>query len=660
MKTNILTLPVILLVFVLIPLKIFSQQYYTNGSAQSLGGECYLMTPEQYYQAGSVWYSDQIDLTQPFDIYFWAFFGWNNDLEYTGPDSSYDYKTGADGICFVLQKYGTNALGSPGLDIGYSNQTTGAFIPSFIVEFDTWWNYNYNDWNEDHIAIQKNGKADHTLAANYIAGCVQASATDFNIEDSTIHLARVTWNPATDSLKVYFDCVFRIGIQYDIINNVFNGDPVVWWGFTAGTGSATNYQYVCRDTSMKYYEATICKGDSAQLDASLGVIGGNSYQWTPNYNITNTTIANPFIFPDSTVTYHVAYKDTCGLLNMDSVTVYVNDAPVDLGPDTFICTGSYPFDAGSGFAGYLWQDGSTTQTFNADTTGIYWVEVTGTNGCSERDSVTLSFYSQPIVSFTANDSLGCEPFSVNFTDNSTLAATWLWNFGDPASGASNTSTSQNPSHLYNNAGTYNVSLYVTTSDDCSGSLTANNMISVYNMPVADFYSIPNVGNILSPAISFFNSSTFANSWGWDFGDIFSEENTSTLQDPAHIYSSADTFNVCLKATTQYGCEDSICKDMIIQDNYSFYVPNVFSPNQDGDNDIFIPKYTNMDESSFEMHIFDRWGEEVYQTKDISKGWDGKIRGKKIDTSSAVFQWLIFINDNYGNRHKFAGHVTLIK
>lgn len=153
-----------------------AQSYFLNGTAQSLGGDCYQLTTTQGNQNGTVWYSDLIDLSQPFDLNFTMNFG------------TFD-ATGADGMVFVLQDVGTNALGQTGGALGFSG-----FNPSFGIEFDTWQNGQYGDLIQDHIGFVSDGSVDHNPPTG-LGGPVTANANGGNIEDGEEHPVRITWDP---------------------------------------------------------------------------------------------------------------------------------------------------------------------------------------------------------------------------------------------------------------------------------------------------------------------------------------------------------------------------------------------------------------------------------------------------------------------------------
>ena len=184
-----------------------AQTYFLNGTAISLGNDCYQLTTTLGYQNGTVWYADQIDLNEPFNLEYRMNFG-NLDAN------------GADGMCFVLQTVGTGAIGDTGGGMGYLN-----FGTSLGIEFDTWQNGEYNDPVFDHVAIEKNGDINH-LSVNNIAGPVQISSLNANVEDGQNHVVEITWDPATFIMQVYFDCEFRLEGTVDLINSVFGGSGI--------------------------------------------------------------------------------------------------------------------------------------------------------------------------------------------------------------------------------------------------------------------------------------------------------------------------------------------------------------------------------------------------------------------------------------------------
>ena len=169
------------------------------------------------------------------------------------------------------------------------------------------------------------------------------------------------------------------------------------------------------------------------------------------------------------------------------------------------------------------------------------------------DSVTkpVKVNPKPSIAFSGDTVVHCKvPFTVDFTDASLNASQWIWNFGDPSSGAANTSASNNPSHTYNAAGVYTVKLKVISPGGCVDSLIKVNYV-IIQPPVAVFTPNPDRGCV--PLTSaFINSSTSLQTvsvYSWDFND----GNTITGSSPVHTFSVTGTFNVKLTFTNAYGC-----------------------------------------------------------------------------------------------------------
>ncbi len=199
--------------------------YHINGNAYQENCNCYTLTDDVNNQFGSVWNINKIDLNQPFDYKFNINMGCRDN-------------DGADGIVFVLQPISTS-LGSSGGGLGYSGIT-----PSIGITIDTWQNTNDNDPAIDHIAIHRNGDINHT-SSNNLAGPIQAIQGSDNIEDCQWHVFRIIWDANTkiSLLKL----IIKTGA-----NNyrpceywVFNGNPMVFWGFTGSTGGSRNRQRFC-------------------------------------------------------------------------------------------------------------------------------------------------------------------------------------------------------------------------------------------------------------------------------------------------------------------------------------------------------------------------------------------------------------------------------
>lgn len=234
--------------------------------------------------------------------------------------------------------------------------------------------------------------------------------------------------------------------------------------------------------------------------------------------------------------------------------------------------------------------------------------------------------------------------------------TYLWDFGDGSTG-----TVEDPQHIYNLTGTYNVGLMVYDTNGCASTQSFSGMITVFPGIEAEFSYSPTSVSSLDPNVFFYDHSTNAAYWNWSFGDTLSGINNHSFdQSPIHSFYGPGTYTIWLIATNSSGCVDSVAHVVEVKEPLSFFVPNAFTPNNNGINDVFLPIGLGIDPDNFTMYIFDRWGEEIYMTNDINKGWDGKKTGSDELCQMSVYVWLIDYSDIYGNHHKLTGKVTLIQ
>lgn len=282
--------------------------------------------------------------------------------------------------------------------------------------------------------------------------------------------------------------------------------------------------------------------------------------------------------------------------------------------------------------------------------------VTTTKGCSDTASMTMYVNVYPNVDFTADKLAGCAPVSTNFTNKTTISSgsvdSYLWTLGDGT-----VSPDLNPSHTYP-AGIYTVQLVANSDSGCTAKKVINAYIHSYESPIADYTVTPQTTDILQSYVDFNNltpAGTYSSFW-WYFGDTPAPD--SVTHHPTHYYDSdyAGQYLTTLIVANEHGCTDTTQRLVVVNPNYVVYIPNAFTPNGDGINDIFSAKGYYIDK--FNMDIYDRWGELVFSSNDISKGWDGTIKGKLAENS--VYVWKAVIMDAQHKRHEMTGSVTLIK
>lgn len=216
--------------------------------------------------------------------------------------------------------------------------------------------------------------------------------------------------------------------------------------------------------------------------------------------------------------------------------------------------------------------------------GTFNYTVTTTGSCVQKtETGTIIVNPLPTRNFTSTVPT-CETRMIQFTDasvpNAGAIVNWQWNFGDPASGPDNTSTLQNPTHIFSTAGTYNVTLVVTTDKGCVSTGPAI-PVTVNKRPLAGFI-VPEVC-LNDIAAQFTDTSKvtlpdFIQNWQWNFGDPGSgPANTSTLQNPQHTYTAVGAYNVQLIAITDKGCRDTIVQQLFINGGNPNADFNVLNP-----------------------------------------------------------------------------------
>ncbi len=348
-----------------------------------------------------------------------------------------------------------------------------------------------------------------------------------------------------------------------------------------------------------------CNSDSVTVSAPPGFI---NYSWSPNYNISTTTNQNVLVFPAVDTMYKVVAEKTPGCFAYDSIYINVNNSSsIYLGADTSFCSGnSIVLNAGNLFTNYLWNTGQSSASIMINSAGAFSVIATDANSCISKDTLrVINVFNNPIVNLP-KDSLLCTGSSKNLNAGAGMAS-YLW-----STAAATNSIS------VNNIGTYWVN--VTDNNGCKGTDTTR-ITRLLALPAAFLPADTVLCSYSSLKIS---SSQSYLSYLWSTGS----------SQPAITISQPGTYS--LRVTDNFNC---IGRDTIVvnpkQCLEGIFVPNAFTPNNDGKNDIFRPLLLGV-VLQFNFRIYNRWGQLVYETKELGKGWDGKVSGR--DASSAVFVW----------------------
>jgi gliding motility-associated-like protein len=351
-------------------------------------------------------------------------------------------------------------------------------------------------------------------------------------------------------------------------------------------------------------DRTKCNHDTIQITAPSGFL---NFSWSNSYNISSTTAQTVVVNPLVDTSYHVRAEKTPGCFAYDTVRITVSQSPpINLGLDKSFCLGdSAVFTAGSGFQSYSWSNGQTSPQIVVKSAGQYSVIGTTVEGCKSFDTVKVtSVYPLPIVSLD-------QATAICLGTSKTLAAgnfsSYQWNTG-----------ATTPTLSVNSIGVYAVT--VIDANSCIGSDTTA-ITTLYPLP-AGFLPIDT--SICSYGSLQLKPTTFYKTYLWSTGAV---SPSVSITQPGFYWLEVRDNNTCKG-------KDSIVvspKDCL----KGFYAPTAFTPNGDNRNDVFRPLlFGNV--KKYQFTVYNRWGQIVFQTKELQKGWDGKVGG--VPQQSNAFVW----------------------
>ena len=402
----------------------------------------------------------------------------------------------------------------------------------------------------------------------------------------------------------------------------------------------------------------ICNGSDTIITASAtGGIFPYSYLWDTGDNTTSITVS-----PDTTTYYYVIVTDANECTSQSNIEVFVYP-PLTLTAiqsNDSVCPGEsiiISLSASGGKAPYSYFiNGDSTLTpvvLYPNVQQSYQILVK--DGCNYTAQVDIPVFVYPIPPVSASSDIinGCTPLSVTFNEsNPDEGQTYIWDFGDGES-----AYIKNPVHVFIQPGVFDVTLTITSIYGCKVTNFYEDWITAYPVPEALFEPNPPVANILKPIISFVNHSILAESVRWYFGD----GDSSSVYSPIHRYPTypLGIYDVTLIVFSDKGCSDTIYGKIEIQNELTFYAPTAFSPDKDDKNDMFFVFGNGIDLNTFHIYVYDRWGEVIFETTDMRKGWDGSVKGNK-KAPVGIYTWLAKFNDFNGVKHEKTGAVTVIR
>jgi len=377
---------------------------------------------------------------------------------------------------------------------------------------------------------------------------------------------------------------------------------------------------------------------------------------TSNYGCVDVFTLDAIVWPLPTVDFSPV--DVC--LEFDTEffdestisNIYTNNNLVD-----------WVWDFGDGNGSNV-QNPSHTYTsdgvFNAN------LEVTSSNGCVNDTSLLVTVHPKPEASFTGTELNGCGPICPEVTSTSVVNApssivNYEWRLSDgtildgPNAVFSDCYDNETGNSIF-----YGLELEVTTNEGCTDVHNEPNYIEVFHNPIANFFYLPENPNVLDPIVTYTNTSSYADFYNWFFTGV----GNSTDVNPIIEYpAEPETYEIELIANTNEGCTDTAWAVVEILDRVIFYVPNTFTPDSDNFNETFQPIFTSgFDPYDFNLLIFNRWGEVVFESNDASIGWDGTYGAESNRiVKEGTYVWKIEFKETMTDkRSSHTGHVNVLK
>lgn len=407
---------------------------------------------------------------------------------------------------------------------------------------------------------------------------------------------------------------------------------------------------LARNIKAVQWEFVLAPGDTLETMTesatvefpALGEYNGRLIVNPGSKNCADTADINVRLFPRTEADFSFAF-DTCMV-----------------GPVTFT---DNSFTDATRIERYIWDFGDSNGSGQRNPRHQYasagdkttTLTVVDNNNCRKTVSKEFGYFPlAPTIVIGPSSVDDCTPASI-FFDNLTEPVTEEydldWDFGD-----GNTSTELTPTHVYEEPGIYTVSLSIVSPFDCQNDTIFPALIRVQESPVADFNFTPEEVTLLNPVVNFKDQSTNVNGWFWNFDNI----GTSIQRDPTFTFRDTGVHNIQLVVTHPNGCRDTTNQLIDIVPVVRLFMPNAFTPNDDGKNDTFAPVGLTEGAFNYQFAIWNRWGDRVFHTTDATARWNGSKNNAGDVLPNGVYVYVLTYTDPRGREFELKGYATLIK
>jgi len=364
------------------------------------------------------------------------------------------------------------------------------------------------------------------------------------------------------------------------------------------------------------------------------------------------TMFDPVVAGEGTFTIRYSYTDEHGCTNMDSNTVLVLSPPKSMLSDTTICEG----DTASLYAGttdreYSWSSGSTEAQLDVLTAGQFIVTITAAE-CELVDTAEVTVNPTPVINRPEDVKICVGEQTIISPTSTPSSSTYHFDFG-MLSTSTDTMSGVVGTYTYADSGSYHVTIS-TSVDGCYAEETFTDLASINTLPQVDFAYSPKEPSNLDAEVDFVgNSLSTIEEWTWSIGHNSIKTNG---QEISEVLTTPGTYLVTLNVTDENNCTGTFMDEVYVKAEHTVYIPNAFSPNDDGLNDILKPVGIGI--NSIDFYVYSRWGEMIYHGTSVEEGWDGTKQGHKVPTG--VYSWVVQYKDLDGEQFKLKGLVQVVE
>lgn len=548
----------------------------------------------------------------------------------------------------------TGSVGNPTNTANWQAIVPTGLTPAATASFSP----NFSSMNPT-VTVNQPGVYKFVLReTNTICGIIRDTVV---VTVSQLQIAAAATNPVCNGSSDGTITITSVGASEYSFNNGVTWQPSnTLGGFAAGTYTVCARNTLgcqkCTTTTLTNpplivmsvaNDTLICQNGTATIWASA--IGGATYSY--HWDHSPALVAVTQVNPSANTYYPVQAESDLGCWsNRDSIYVMMNPVlSAVMSPEAFTCPGyedSISVLASGGVGApytITWSTGQTDvgteSTLNDSPLITTTYTVTIADVC-ETTPVTISgiinAFPVPVPLIGVDAATKCEPavFTLFNATDSLMSQNTIWRIsnGDEFIDVD----SLNTSSMMN--GTYDVQLIVTSPEGCIDSTTFLNYLTVMQTPVADFKWSPDPITMFNTQVLFTQYSLYANTYEWSFPGA--SPNSSTNDDQTVLYPDGQTgtYYVTLIATSYLGCTDTITKTVVILPEVIIYAPNTFTPDGDEFNQTWRIYIEGIDEFDFDLQIFNRWGEVIWESHDVNAAWDGTYNGEPVP--QGAYTWII--------------------